>query len=416
MMNWNAHKRLGIGEFKPGQQEAIERLIMGEDILAVFPTGFGKSAIYETAGLTRGGTTLVIEPLIALELDQVAKLQEKGVKALCLHSGLKAKERAAVLESLATGEIEILYLSAEQLQNKEILSVLHQVDISLVAVDEAHVITKYGHGFREAYLEIGDFIRSLKSCPPIGAFTATATPEMKGEIKKSLGLRHPTEFIGGVTRKNLELRVCEVGSDLKSPSEKAVIELRKRELILKELEEVDKGRVIIYCNTVNKVKKLHHFLRNKGIRAGKYHGRGMSFQKKRKALKKFVKGKLDVMVATSAFGLGVDIPDVRLVIHHSPPVGLDDYVQEAGRAGRDGKKSACLLLWHNSDFHINRGLIQKTKNSISGAALKQKMASLDALGAYAREDRTCRWQQIRSFFGEDEGKRCKKRCDNCRNR
>lgn len=280
----------------------------------------------------------------------------------------------------------------------------------------AHVITKYGHGFREAYLEIGDFIRSLKSRPPIGAFTATATPEMKGEIKKSLGLRHPTEFIGGVTRKNLELRVCEVGSGLKSPSEKAVIELRKRELILKELEEVDKGRVIIYCNTVNKVKKLHHFLRNKGIRAGKYHGRGMSFQKKRKALKEFVKGKLDVIVATSAFGLGVDIPDVRLVIHHSPPVGLDDYVQEAGRAGRDGKKSACLLLWHNSDFHINRGLIQKTKNSISGAALKQKMASLDALGAYAREDRTCRWQQIRSFFGEDEGKRCKKRCDNCRNR
>ena len=384
-------------------------------MLVTRPTGSGKSLIFWVAGLLLGSLTIVVEPLIALELDQVRKLQERGVAVRALHSGLKTVKRQEILKLIQTGELSFLYVSAEQLQNSEIAAVLRRAKISFVAIDEAHTITKYGHGFREEYLQIGQFIQSLPKRPVVGAFTATATPAVQVEIAESLKLHDPYLSIGAIYRENLQLAVCEVGPDLKWPTDKAVIEQTKREYIIKLMQKQKNGKTIIYCNTVKKAKKLHKYLKKQGIKSEKYHGRKMTFKKKKKALLNFMEGKAQVMVATSAFGLGVDIPDVRLVIHHSPPMGLDDYLQEAGRAGRDGKKALCVLLWHAADFRTNEGLILKQKNRMTGAAVKQKKDSLKALRAYAEEKKKCRWKLLSEFLGEKEIKKCKKSCDHCKN-
>ena len=401
---------LHIDSLRPFQKSTLDVLTAGRDALVLMPTSAGKSVVFQGFAIETEKLVLVIEPHLALELDQVAGLRDKGIAAAYLNSLLSAKEQQQVLADIAQGKLGLLYLTPEMLQNADAQQALLAADIAGVMVDEAHCLYKQGPGFREAYLKIADFIGKLPHRPPVGAFTATATQTTERYIVRRLGMDDPTVIRGPVTRDNITLRVLPISETLGGIKDADLIEHHKREIIRKRLRRTD-GQVIIYTNTIKRVKRLYKHLRKRGFAVDIYHGK---CKHKPERLRRFREGKTRIMVATNAFGLGVDIPGIRLVIHHAPLIGLDDYLQEVGRAGRDGKKAEALLLWHPYDFTINRNLIQKNRLDLTGRELRDRLAALDALEHYAKDTDTCRWRLIRKFFGEKKGKRCKKRCDNCR--
>ena len=401
---------LHIDALRPFQAQALDALIEGRDVLILMPTSAGKSVIFQGFSIETEKLVLVIEPHLALELDQVAGLRDKGVAAAYLNSLQSAKEQQQVLADIEQGKLRLLYLTPEMLQNANVQQALLAADLAGVMVDEAHCVCKQGPGFREAYLQIANFIGKLPHRPPVGAFTATATQSTEQYIVKHLGMDDPVVIRGPVTRDNITLRVLPISETLGGIKDADLIEYHKREIIRKRLRRTD-GQVIIYTNTIKRVKRLYKHIRKHGFSVDFYHGK---CKHKPERLRRFREGKTRVMVATNAFGLGVDIPGIRLVIHHAPLIGLDDYLQEVGRAGRDGKKAEALLLWHPYDFTINRNLIQKNRLDLTGRELRDRLAALDALEQYAQDTHTCRWRLIRKFFGEKKGKRCKKRCDNCK--
>ena len=295
-------------------------------------------------------------------------------------------------------------------QNKAVKTALRKTQVAAVAVDEAHCVVKQGPGFREQYLVIPKLVSSLKPRPVIAAFTATATPSTVEQIISHLAMNDPQVLRQSVARDNLYLEAIEIGKGLGGRKDARVIEQRKREEIYCRLKKHPKRKAVVYCNTVKRVKKLTKFLRKKGLGVESFYG---ACSDKAGRLKRFADGEVKVMVATNAFGLGVNIPDIRLVIHHSPSIGLDEYIQEAGRAGRDGRQAKAVLLWHPYDFTINRGLIEKAKLQLTGKQRKERLAALDALQAYAQDEEHCRWRMVRKFFGEPKGDRCYDQCDNC---
>lgn len=401
---------LHIDALRPFQRQALDALTAGRDALVLMPTSAGKSVVFQGFAIETGKLVVVIEPHLALELDQVAGLQDKGIAAAYLNSLLSAKEQQQVLADIAQDKLRLLYLTPEMLQNADAQQALLAADIAGVMVDEAHCLYKQGPGFRKAYLKIADFVGKLPHRPPVGAFTATATQTTEQFIIRRLGMDDPAVIRGPVTRDNITLHVIPISADLGGIKDADLIEHHKREIIRKRLRHTD-GQVIIYTNTIERVEALCKHLRKHGFAVDFYHGK---CEDKAERLHRFREGKTRIMVATNAFGLGVDIPDIRLVIHHAPLIGLDDYLQEVGRAGRDGKKAGALLLWHPYDFTLNRNLIRKNKLGLTGKELRDRLAALDALEQYAKDTESCRWRLIRAFFGEDTGKRCKKRCDNCR--
>lgn len=401
---------LHIDALRPFQKSALDALTEGRDALVLMPTSAGKSVIYQGFAIETEKLVVVIEPHLALELDQVAGLQDKDVPAACLNSLQSAKKQQQVLADVEQGKLRLLYLTPEMLQNNTVQQALLAADIAGVMVDEAHCLYKQGPGFREAYLKIADFVGKLPNRPPVSAFTATATQTTQQFIVRRLGMDDPAVIRGPVTRDNITLRILPISDELGGIKDADLIEYHKREIIRKRLKHAD-GRVIIYTNTIKRVKKLYKHLRKHGFAVDFYHGK---CKHKSKRLHRFREGKTRIMVATNAFGLGVDIPDIRLVIHHAPLIGLDDYLQEVGRAGRDGKEAEALLLWHPYDFTLNRGLVRKNQLGLTGKELRDRLAALDALEQYAKNTHACRWRLIRKFFGEEKGKRCQKRCDNCR--
>ncbi len=402
---------LHIDALRPFQAQALDALIEGRDVLILMPTSAGKSVIFQGFSIETEKLVLVIEPHLALELDQVAGLRDKGVAAAYRNSLQSDKEQQQVLDDIEQGKLRLLYLTPEMLQNTKVQQALLAADIAGVMVDEAHCVYKQGPGFREAYLKIADFVGKLPHRPPVGAFTATATQTTAQYIAKHLGMDDPVVIRGPVTRDNITLRVFPISEELGGIKDADLIEYHKREIIRKRLKHTTDGRVIIYTNTIKRVKALYKHLRKHGFAVGYYHGK---CDDKAKRLRRFREGQTRIMVATNAFGLGVNIPDIRLVIHHAPLIGLDDYLQEVGRAGRDGKKAEALLLWHPYDFAINRKLIRKNQLDLTGRELRDRLDALDALEKYAKDTKNCRWQLIRKFFGEKKGRKCKKRCDNCR--
>ena len=345
---------LGIEGLRPFQKEALNTLFTGRRLLTLMPTSAGKSLIFTTFAMVQERLTIVIEP----HLDQVRQLQDKGVAAACLNSLQSSAERKSVLAQIEQGELLLLFVTPEMLQNRKVQTALRQSDLAGIMIDEAHCVCKQGPGFREDYLRIREFVQSLPTPPVVGAFTATATPITERYILEKQSIEDAHVIRGGVTRDNIELRVIEVGHGLGGRKASDLIELRKREIICKKLRQHKGDRVIIYTNTINRVEMLHRYLCKQGFKAEFYHGK---CEDKPARLERFASGKVKVMVATNAFGLGVNIPDIRLVIHHAPLIGLDDYTQEADRAGRDGKKSTALLLWHEYDFTINRRLSKKIR-------------------------------------------------------
>ena len=388
----------GYDTFRPGQGAVVERLLRGEDVLSVMPTGAGKSICYQVPALCFPGITLVVSPLISLMQDQVRGLIQAGVPAAYLNSSLTERQFALALHNARMGKYKIIYVAPERLETPSFLSFAAQSPISMVAVDEAHCVSQWGQDFRPSYLAIPDFVSRLPRRPVVGAFTATATPEVREDIALRLALREPFTLVSGFDRPNLYWEV-------QCPKS-------KREVLLQFLVRRRGESGIIYCITRKKVEEVCAFLQSSGFEALRYHA-GLEPEERRENQSRFVQGEGQVMVATNAFGMGIDKPDVRYVIHYNMPKDLESYYQEAGRAGRDGDPAHCLLLFGWGDVRTNQYLIELPGEETEDEAARARRiegdkARLKQMTAYCQTSR-CLRRAILGYFGE----RTREDCGNC---
>jgi len=332
-------ERFGFPDYRPGQAEIVAHVSGGGDALVVMPTGAGKSICYQVPALARGGTTLVVSPLIALMKDQVDALVDKGVCASFLNSSLSSTEYKARREAVARGEVELLYVAPERF-SPAFLEFLGRVDVRLLAIDEAHCLSQWGHDFRPDYLRLGH-VREALGRPPTVALTATATPEVQQDIVKTLGLGGRT-FIRGFDRENLVLEVLHVDGKA------------HKDALLADL--VNPGPGLVYCATRKNVERATKALREAGVRAGMYHA-GLSPDDRSRVQEDFMAGRVPVVCATNAFGMGIDKRDIRAIVHYDMPGTVEAYYQEIGRAGRDGRMSRAILLYQRSDRRIHEFFI-----------------------------------------------------------
>ena len=325
----------GLERLRPGQEEVIRSVIAGRDTLAIMPTGAGKSLCYQLPALHLPGTTVIVSPLISLMKDQVDKLTDAGVEAAQVNSALGARERRENIEQIERDESEFVFTTPERFADPAFLESLGAARVDFVVIDEAHCISEWGHDFRPSYLALGAGIKALGS-PPVLALTATATPEVVGDIKKQLGLPSMRVFNTGIARPNLRYEVLRVTS-----------EAEKKENLARLLRETE-GTGIVYCSTVLTVEALVEFFRGSGLEVRPYHGKlAPSERKENQDL--FMSGGLKAMVATNAFGMGIDKPDIRFVVHYQMPGSLEAYYQESGRAGRVGGAARCTLFYQLDD-------------------------------------------------------------------
>ena len=402
-INQTLKQYFGYDSLRTGQEELINGILAGHDVRGIMPTGAGKSLCYQLPALMLKGITLVISPLISLMSDQVKALNQAGVHAAYINSSLTASQIRLALSYASQGRYKIIYVAPERLNTPRFLDFACNADISMLTVDEAHCISQWGQDFRPSYLEIAGFLTRLPRRPIVSAFTATATERVKNDIVASLGLNNPVTMVTGFNRPNLFFRV--VTRKGGSQKDNSIINYVKK-------HEDESG--IIYCATKKNVDKLYTLLNEQGISAGRYHA-GLSNDERKQNQEDFTYDRIRVMVATNAFGMGIDKSNVRYVLHYNMPQSLEYYYQEAGRAGRDGEEAECVLFFSKQDIMINKFLLQNKASAGDVASDMQKTANdrrkLQQMINYCETDK-CLREFILSYFGDTTPSICNK-CSNC---
>ncbi|WP_302359674.1 DNA helicase RecQ [uncultured Megasphaera sp.] len=385
----------GYSSFRPGQHEVIQTLLDGRDCLAIMPTGAGKSICFQLPALMMPGVTLVISPLISLMKDQVDSLVNQEIPATYINSQCTFEEVKARFAAIRAGRIKLVYISPERLENQFFTAFMQTLPISMFIIDEAHCVSQWGHDFRPSYCAVRDWIAALPKRPVVGAFTATATEKVKHDMMSLLGLQKERIFIGGFDRPNLYFRVVHAKG--------------KMEFTLSYIAKHREDSGIIYAATRKEVDRICDELNRRGIKAGRYHA-GLSDDMRRSMQEAFTYDKIQVIVATNAFGMGIDKSNVRYVIHYQMPKNIESYYQEAGRAGRDGAPGDCILLFNRQDIMIQKFLIEQSTRDA-----KQQEVEFRLLNAMVRycEGNHCLRHYILSYFGEHPSWEHCDKCGNC---
>ena len=396
------YRYFGYTAFRSGQAELIDAQLSGRDVFGIMPTGGGKSLCYQIPALMLEGITLVVSPLISLMKDQVTALKNMGVSAAYVNRSLSAEQIRLVLRNIQQKKYKIIYIAPERLLTESFLAAISNLKIAMVAVDEAHCISQWGQDFRPSYLRIADFLKLLKVRPVVSAFTATATQEVRDDVERILGLQNPLRIITGYDRPNLRF---------------AVVQPKSKPLALLDFIEARPGKCgIVYCSTRKEVEKVCQMLQNKGISATRYHA-GLSEEERHTNQDDFVYDRCKVMVATNAFGMGIDKSNVGYVIHYNMPQSIESYYQEAGRAGRDGENADCILLYSPADIRTAKFLIQHpTENEELSEEersnlVKKALIRLDAMVGYCNTSH-CLRGYILEYFGQEYPQLCGN-CSNC---
>lgn len=391
----------GHDRFRPEQERAVKAIMGKRDVLAVMSTGAGKSLIYQVPAVALGGTSIVVSPLVSLMSDQVRKLVELGLHPAFLNNTLSLRAREKVRNRIKNGEFQILYVAPERLSSPAFLSAIENLAIPLVAVDEAHCISEWGHDFRSDYREISAFIERFNRRPTVVALTATATPRVRKDIARSLGLQNPLEIVSSFDRANLSLSVVHMPHDERGSW--CVRTARSR--------ESECG--IFYCVTISETERIHDALKRAGVPAALYHGK-LDSDAKKAAQEAFMSGQAPVMVATSAFGMGIDKPDVRYVVCCGMPLSVESYYQQIGRAGRDGKPADTIMLWDEQDLQTALFMAEAGGEGQNDPQRSRQKGLAFDMRDFCREEDICRRDFILRYLGEkppDDGG-CR-RCDNC---
>ncbi|MEG2929273.1 MAG: DNA helicase RecQ [Oscillospiraceae bacterium] len=397
------HQYFGFSAFREGQEYIIDEILKGKDVIGIMPTGAGKSICFQLPALMMEGITLVVSPLISLMKDQVMALKQEGVKGAYINSSLTAAQSYKAVDNMRCGLYKIVYVAPERLLNEDFLAAIANLKIDILAIDEAHCISQWGQDFRPSYTQIPQFIKALPNRPVIAAFTATATEKVTEDIIEQLELTEVSKLVTGFDRKNLYFGV-------ESPVDK--------ETALLEVVEKHKGESgIVYCNTRKNVEEVCEYLTVKGVRATRYHA-GLGQLERQENQDSFIYDKCDVIVATNAFGMGIDKSNVRYVVHYNMPMDLESYYQEAGRAGRDGLPADCILLYGKKDVITNDFLINKQSQdsdipeSERKAIVKRSQQRLKEMTFYSTAS-DCLRHRILDYFGEKTVEFCGN-CSSCK--